>query len=196
MPEIKHSASQFSEDLSSSRISRVGIFAALVATALSEGCGRQQPVEPLSSREETAVPVDPLVAESDLAFQVGTRMGKESLVYFNASGRHATYFSHSREFSVNELGTKEQGGLVGWDVSVSDKEKPLPFTKSDFEAWRKTQMADLQNRSDIKERLQTPGSGILLSTDGSVFLTFLNGSRVEVKQLGDEVTPLVIAADQ
>lgn len=197
MPHKKHCASQPPKDLSSTSVGRVGVFAAIVAAAIADGCGsgaKQAPIETPPPATEKAVPSDPLIAESYRAFSAAVRMGRDYLVYFNATGRHATHFTHSRELSLSESADGEQGGLAGWDVSVSDKLPPLPFKMSDFEAWRKTQMTELLNRADIKERLKTPDAGVLFSADGSVFLTVLLGDRIQMRQT-DPVTPLVVQTD-
>lgn len=181
-----------STELSSALFRRVGIVATLVTAGLIEGYTSEARREPLASPPppvDRMVPADPLIAESSSAFSVGLRMGKEILVYFNGTGHHKTHINHTRELSLNENATSSQGGLAGWDVSSYDKGPSLPFSMSEFEAWRSTQMTELRNRPDIKSNVMIAGSGVLFSIDGSVFLTSLIGDRTHMRQL-DPVEPL------
>lgn len=185
-------------NLSSATMARVGVVGALVAAALSNGCSSKnnprQAEKPTPTTPEI-IPVDPLVAESTLAFNAGQTMGKTHLVYCNSSGRHVSQHSQPRHFSLNKTDAADRGGFTHWDVSVS-QEKGLPqFQMSNFEVWRSIQMEELLSRSDIKEILKTPGTGILFSVDGSAFQTFLQGDRIHMQQV-EPVKPFLVLAAQ
>lgn len=186
----------WSTDLSSALFRRVGIATTLLTAGLIEGYmsdATREPLAPPTPPVDTLIPADPLIAESNSAFSVGERIGKDVLVYFNAAGHHKTHIRLTRELFLNENSTSPQGGLAGWDVFASDKGPPLPFSMSEFEVWRTTQMTELQNRPDIKSNVMIAGSGVLFSIDGSVFLTSLIGHRTHLRQL-EPVEPLLDGA--
>lgn len=175
-------------DLTKSSARRVGVFATLVAAALSsEGCAlapKQQSFVPMNPPATAPVaPISPTFREAQKAFDVAERMGFEHAAYIDSTGQHHTHMSGMREMSLDNGPRTRRSFFDNFDATFDYNGGTKTFKMGTFTDWQEAQARELKSRPDVQHMLRIPGSGLLYSVEGSAFCISPAGEQVHVTRL-------------
>lgn len=173
---------------SQSLAQRAGVFFTLLATTtFGSGCASvMRNAPPVDGQQAARVaPFDPVAAareqqrkavlrEVDAAQQVARKLGMENFVYIDSKRElHSTFQNVSSLVGNN-------GGFQSIEAIVQEKDRSLTFSMKAFTEWREAQAQDVLARPKVRELLERPGSGVLLSIDGQGAVVMASGAHVPV----------------
>lgn len=182
-----------SADITTSSVRRVGVFATLVAAALSsEGCAlapKQPTLAPLNpSATAPVAPISPTFREAQKAFDLADRMGFEHSAYIDSTGQRHSHMTGMREMSLGNGPQTRRSFFDNFDATFDYNGGAKTFKMGAFTDWQEAQARDLKSRPDVQRMLKIPGSGLLYSIEGKALFIYPAGEQVQVTRL-DPVQP-------
>lgn len=182
---------------SQSLAQRAGVFFTLLATTtFGSGCASVMRNASLVDGQQAArvAPFDPVAAareqqrkavqrEVDAAQHVALNLGMENFVYLDSKKEpHITFKNVSSLIGDNR-------GFQNIQATVTEKDRSLTFSMQSFADWRGEQTHDLLARPKVRELLERPGSGVLLSIDGKAAVVMASGAHVPVAAVRPFIAP-------
>lgn len=172
-------------DIGTTSVRRVGVFAALVAAALSsEGCAlAPQRATVVPAHPPATAPVSPTFREAQKAFDLAERMGFQHSAYVDSNGQIHTNLKGMREMSLGDGPRTRRSFFDNFDATFERNGAARTFKMGSFTDWTEAQARELTSRPDVQRMLKTPGTGLLYSVEGNAFLVHPAGDPVQVTRL-------------